>query len=67
MMIFRKPRKVDIQGIEVATIDEIPPIEDKVVVVVGDKDLAERLKVAYMTEEEAEEFLEELRKRMGRG
>lgn len=61
LMVFRSPRRIDIPGIEVASVDAMPPIEGKIVVVVGDKELAERLKVAYMTEEEAEKFLEGLK------
>jgi hypothetical protein len=39
-------------------------IEGKFVLVVGDRELAERLKVGYLTEEEARELLDYIKKKL---
>ncbi|ABL87207.1 conserved hypothetical protein [Pyrobaculum islandicum DSM 4184] len=53
------------EGLEVKSLKEgLPPLEGKFVVVVGDRELAERLKVGYMTEEEAEDFYKFLIQRL---
>ncbi|MGC8974347.1 MAG: hypothetical protein ACP5KY_09155 [Thermoproteus sp.] len=56
----------DLPGIEVATADNLPPIDDKIVVVVGDRELAERLGAAYMSEEEISKFIEFLKGELAR-
>ncbi|AFA38653.1 hypothetical protein Pogu_0626 [Pyrobaculum oguniense TE7] len=52
---------LSLQGVKVVSAKELGSIEGKFVVVVGDCQLAERLKVACLTEEEAEELLKELK------
>ncbi len=53
----RRWQELKAEGLEVRSLAEgLPEIENKFVVVVGDRELAERLSVAYMSEEEAEEF-----------
>jgi hypothetical protein len=48
---------VKAEGLEVRSLAEgLPEIGGKFVVVVGDRELAERLRVGYMSEEEVEEF-----------
>ncbi|MGB9704609.1 MAG: hypothetical protein ACPL3C_04105 [Pyrobaculum sp.] len=54
----REWRELGIEGVEVASAKSgVGDISGKFVVVVGDRELAERLGVAYFTEEEAAEFL----------
>jgi hypothetical protein len=56
-------RELNVEGLEVTSLEAgEPKIEGKFVVVVGDRELAERLKVAYMSEEEIEEFYQFLTK-----
>ena len=50
-----------IPGVRAVKADELGTIDGKFAVVVGDCHLAERLKVACLTEEEAEELLRELK------
>ena len=59
----RKPpeRWREAPGIKAVKPEELGPLEGKIVVVVGDCSLAERLRVACMSEEEAERFLEGLK------
>ena len=52
---------LSLQGVKAVSAKELGSIEGKLVVVVGDCQLAERLKVACLTEEEAEELLKELK------
>ncbi|ACB39872.1 hypothetical protein [Pyrobaculum neutrophilum] len=50
-------RSLKADGLEVRGLGEgLPPLEGRFVVVVGDRELAERLGVAYMDEAEAEDF-----------
>ena len=50
-----------VPGVKAVSAEELKSIEGKFVVVVGDCHLAERWQVACLTEEEAEEFLKELK------
>jgi hypothetical protein len=50
-----------IPGVRAVSAEELSSIEGKLVLVVGDCQLAERWRVACLTEEEAEEFLREFR------
>ena len=52
---------LDAPDIKVVKPEELGPLEGTIVVVVGDCQLAERLQVACMSEEEAERFLEGLK------
>ena len=67
LMLFRgevprRWRKLKAEGLEVRSLAEgLPEIEGKFVVVIGDKVLAERLRVGYMSEEEVEEFFRYLK------
>jgi hypothetical protein len=67
LMLFRgelprRCRELEAEGLEVRSLAEgLPEIEGKFVVVVGDRWLAERLRVAYMSEEEVEEFFRYLK------
>ncbi|MDT7869241.1 MAG: hypothetical protein RQ839_03605 [Thermoproteus sp.] len=54
-------RAFDAPGIEVVSEEDLPPIDGKIVVVVGNRELAERLGAAYMSEEEALRFVELLK------
>jgi hypothetical protein len=56
----------DAPGIEVVSEEDLPPIDDKIVVVVGNRELAERLGAAYMSEEEALRFVELLKSESAR-
>jgi hypothetical protein len=72
LMFFREEvprhwRELEAEGLEVMSLAEgLPEIEGKFVVVVGDRELAERLRVAYMSEEEAEEFFRYLKEALSR-
>ena len=44
----------EVSGVKAVSADSLASIEGKFVLVVGDRELAERLKVGYLTEEEAE-------------
>ena len=50
-----------VPGVKAVSARELKSIEGKPAVVVGDCHLAERWRVACLTEEEAEEFLKELK------
>jgi len=55
-------RELKAEGLEVRSLAKgLPEIEGKFVVVVSDMKLAERLRVAYMSEEEGEEFFRYLK------
>jgi len=62
----RRGRAFDAPGIEVVSEEDLPPIDDKIVVVVGNRELAERLGAAYMSEEEALRFVELLKSESAR-
>ncbi len=72
LMLFRGEvprhwRELEAEGLEVRSLaGGLPEIEGKFVVVVGDRKLAERLRVAYMSEEEAEEFFRHLKEALSR-
>lgn len=44
-------------GVKAISADALGSIEGKFVLVVGDRELAEKLRVGYLTEEEARELL----------
>jgi hypothetical protein len=48
----------EVPGVKAVSADSLTSIEGKFVLVVGDRELAERLKVGYLTEEEARELLD---------
>ena len=63
----RRWRELKAEGLKVRSLAEgLPEIEGRFVVVVGDKDLADRLRVGYMAEEEAEEFFHQLKEALSR-
>jgi hypothetical protein len=72
LMLFRgevprRWRELKAEGLEVRSLAEgLPKIESKFVVVVGDRKLAERLRVGYMSEEEVEEFFRYLKEALSR-
>ena len=72
LMLFRGEvprhwRELKAEGLEVRSLAEgLPEIEGKFVVVVGDRELAERLRVGYMSEEETEEFFRYLKEALSR-
>ncbi|MFZ8807449.1 MAG: hypothetical protein ACO2PN_05010 [Pyrobaculum sp.] len=72
LMLFRGEvprhwRELEAEGLEVRSLAEgLPEIDSRFVVVVGDRELAERLRVAYMSEEEAEEFFRYLKEALSR-
>jgi hypothetical protein len=72
LMLFRGevPRgwqELKAEGLEVRSLAEgLPEIDSRFVVVVGDRELAERLRVAYMSEEEVEEFFRYLKEALSR-
>jgi hypothetical protein len=72
LMLFRggvprRWRELKAEGLEVRSLAEgLPEIEGKFVVVVGDRELAERLRVGYMSEEEVEEFFRYLKEALSR-
>jgi hypothetical protein len=51
-------------GVKAVSADSLASIEGKFVLVVGDRELAERLKVSYLTEEEARELLDYIKKKL---
>jgi hypothetical protein len=53
----------EVPGVKAASADSPASIEGKFVLVVGDRELAERLKVGYLTEEEARELLDYIKKK----
>ncbi len=54
----------EVPGVKTVSADSLASIEGKFVLVVGDKELAERLKVGYLTEEEARELLDYIKKKL---
>jgi predicted transcriptional regulator len=60
-------REVKAEGLEVRSLaEDLPEIDSRFVVVVGDRELTERLHVVYMSEEEAEEFFRYLKEALSR-
>jgi len=60
-------RKLEAEGLEVRSLAEgLPEIDSRFVLVVGDRELAERLRVAYVSEEEVEEFFRYLKEALSR-
>ena len=53
----------EVPGVKAVSAGSLTSIEEKFVLVVGDRELAERLKVGYLTEEEAEELLGYIRQK----
>ncbi len=53
----------EVPGVKAVSADSLASIEGKFVLVVGDRELAERLKVGYLTEEEARELLSYIRQK----
>jgi hypothetical protein len=53
----------EMPGVKAVSADSLVSIEGKFVLVVGDRELAERLKVGYLTEEEARELLDYIKKK----
>ncbi len=53
----------EVPGVKAVSADSLASIEGKFVLVVGDRELAERLKVGYLTEEEAWELLGYIRQK----
>jgi hypothetical protein len=54
----------EVPGVKAVSADSLTSIEGKFVLVVGDRELAEWLKVGYLTEEEARELLDYIKKRL---
>jgi hypothetical protein len=54
----------EVPGVKAVSADPLASIEGKFVLVVGDRELAERLKVGYLTEEEARELLDYIKKKL---
>jgi hypothetical protein len=54
----------EVPGVKAVSADSLASIEGKFVLVVGDRELAERLKVGYLTEEEAQELPDYIKKRL---
>ncbi len=54
----------EVPGMKAVSADSLASIEGKFVLVVGDRELAERLKVGYLTEEEARELLDYIKKKL---
>jgi hypothetical protein len=50
--------------VKAVSADSLVSIEGKFVLVVGDRELAERLKVSYLTKEEAQELLDYIKKKL---
>ncbi len=53
----------EVPGVKAVSADSLTSIEGKFVLVVGDRELAERLKVGYLTEE-ARELLDYIKKKL---
>jgi predicted transcriptional regulator len=63
----RRWQELKAEGLEVRSLaEDLPEIDSRFVVVVGDRELAERLRVAYMSEEEVEEFFRYLKEALSR-
>ncbi|ACB40555.1 hypothetical protein [Pyrobaculum neutrophilum] len=54
-----------IPGVRAIAAEELGEVEGRFVLVVGDWELARRLGVGFLAEEEAEELLAYMRKRLG--
>ena len=54
----------EVPGVKAVSADSLTSIEGEFVLVVGDRELAERLKVGYLTEEEARELLDYIKKKL---
>ncbi len=54
----------EVPGVKAASADSLASIEGKFMLVVGDRELAERLKIGYLTEEEARELLDYIKKKL---
>ena len=54
----------EVPGVKAVSADSLTSIEGKFVLVVGDRELAERLEVGYLTEEEARELLDFIKKKL---
>jgi hypothetical protein len=54
----------EVLGVKAVSADSLVSIEGKFVLVVGGRELAERLKVGYLTEEEARELVDYIKKRL---
>jgi hypothetical protein len=54
----------EVPGVKAVSADSLTSIEGKFVLVVGDRELAERLNVGYLTEEETRELLGYIKKRL---
>ncbi len=66
-VVFRgKPSAewAEVPGVKAVSADSLASIEGKFMLVVGDRELAERLKVGYLTEEEARELLDYIKKKL---
>jgi len=57
----------EVPGVKAISADSLTSIEGKFVLVVGDRELAERLKVGYLTEEEARELVAYIKERLQEG
>ncbi|MCU7787298.1 hypothetical protein ODS41_05105 [Pyrobaculum sp. 3827-6] len=67
-IIFRgepPPEWKQIPGIKAVKADELDTIEGRFALVVGDEELARRLGVGVLTEEEARELLQHLKRQLG--
>jgi len=53
-----------VPGVKAVSADSLASTEGKFVLVVGDRELAERLKVGYLTEEKARELLNYIKKKL---
>jgi hypothetical protein len=54
----------EVPGVKAVSADSLTSVRGKFVPVVGDRELAERLKVGYLTEEEARELLDYIKKKL---
>jgi len=66
-MVFRgKPPAewAEVPGVKAVSADSLASIEGKFVLIVGDRELAEGLKVGHLTEEEARELLDYIKKKL---
>jgi hypothetical protein len=54
----------EVPGVKAVSANSLTSIEGKFVLIVGDRELAERLKVGYLTEEEARELLDYIKKKL---
>jgi hypothetical protein len=54
----------EMPGVKAVSADSLVSIEEKFVLVIGGRELAERLKVGGLTEEEARELLDYIKKKL---